>query len=81
MPTSAQWLKMAQLKPSISKFAPGEEDDFAKWAFGDDYGYFTHGIEFFNAWNELHSEELMLKSDSRISEDIPKMIECWRRNG
>lgn len=57
-----------------------EQDAFGLWAFGKDLMEIHDGIEFMNAWNDLHGNELLLQSTGIISEDIKKMIELWREN-
>lgn len=58
---------------------PKDAEKFARWAFGEhfkniDLNYMGHIY-----WNELHGEELHLRGDGNPIEDIPKMIELWKK--
>lgn len=54
-------------------------DDFGLWAFGDGYKEFDHSYDFLKAWNQLHGKDLMLEDEGVPGEDIPKMIELWKK--
>lgn len=51
-------------------------EPFALWAFGPTFKDMLK-TDFYNAWNELHGDLLMLRVDSRPKYDIPKMILLW----
>jgi hypothetical protein len=54
-----------------------DAEEFAEWAFGENFREILRP-DLVLAWNNLHSHQLILSSDGRPSEDIPKMIEIWR---
>lgn len=56
---------------------PKELEEFPKWAFGVDYIYLTEALDFMHAWNALHGDVLMLRQDTVIQEDIPRMVALW----
>ncbi len=51
---------------------------FAEWAFGDKYWQFEYITEFMDAWNDLHSQELLLTGDGYIPDDLKNMVELWK---
>lgn len=51
----------------------------AKWAFGERCDEFTRTKQFLNAWNQLHGKEVFLNGSGRPFDDIPKMIELWKK--
>lgn len=53
-------------------------EEFAEWAFGEDYKEYDRSYDFLKAWNILHGKELMLEGHGVPSEDMPKMIELWK---
>lgn len=57
-----------------------ELDAFGLWAFGDVLFGLYAGLEFLESWNLLHGDKLMLKEDSIIGDDAPKMVQLWREN-
>ncbi len=52
-------------------------DDFAFWAFGENYFTFDN-LEFIQAWNTIHGKELRFYRPRQIREDTLKMVEHWR---
>lgn len=68
-------------KDILEKHLTSDEiDKFGIWAFGENLHQINGSINFMNAWNELHSEDLLLKYDSKPDDDIPKMIDIWRKH-
>lgn len=53
-------------------------DEFAAWAFGEDFRELDSGIAFMEAWNRLHGDKLMLRGDNCIEDDAPKMVQLWK---
>lgn len=53
-------------------------DEFCLWAFGENNKSLCQGLDFMNAWNDLHGEELLLHEDSSVDEDILKMMSLWK---
>lgn len=59
----------------------GDPDGFGEWAFGDawwDYIILNDSMLLFNAWNELHGEELLLHPEGIIERDLPKMVAIFK---
>ena len=71
---------MASLKDLVSEYEPDKCEEFARWAFGENYLVLCGRMSFLDAWNELHGELLMLHGDGHPSKDIPKMIDLWRKS-
>jgi len=73
---------MASLKGCVEHFLPKHDDQeaFALWAFGPDYKSLPYSPKFMDAWNERHSDKLMLKRFGEISNDIEKMVEIWKND-
>lgn len=53
-------------------------EEFAEWAFGENYNI-TLQSNLFLEWNNRHSHHMVLKGGSRPVDDIPKMIEIWKK--
>ncbi len=53
-------------------------EEFAEWAFGEDYATNLQ-YNLFLEWNNRHSHFMLLKGGSKPSDDIPKMIEIWKQ--
>lgn len=68
------------LKNSVSFFLPNlqDQEEFALWAFGEDYTCIAGSINFMKAWNERHSDKLNLLNDGHMSKDIEKMVDVWK---
>jgi hypothetical protein len=56
-----------------------KSEDFAEWAFGKGFENFEHQKDFLNTWNERHQDKYKLYVDSCPKDDIPFMIELWRK--
>lgn len=56
-----------------------ESEEFAKWAWGEKYKELVRE-QLPDQWNHIHGDELILHSAGRICEDIPLMIELWRKH-
>ena len=54
-----------------------ERNEFDLWAFGEDASYFTLE-KCLDLWNERHGDKYLLRSDGKLADDIPKMIQIWR---
>ena len=66
------------LKDLAQEFVGKEKvDDFALWAFGEDYVDFKDMITFADAWNQRHSHLLKIDHSSPIVYDMIKMTELW----
>jgi hypothetical protein len=63
--------------------------EFGEWAFGPNFrslmisspratslfsGISSNGLDFMNAWNEIHADKLRLSNNSRICEDARQMV-------
>jgi hypothetical protein len=55
-------------------------NEFAQWAFGENYRNFVHGLSFMQAWNEFHGEDFLLKENGLVVEAAPKMVMLWRES-
>lgn len=67
------------MKELIEHFLqPEEVEEFACWAFGDEYFVIKTSKAFLNAWNSLHQDALYLKSDGVVKDDIQKMVQLWK---
>jgi len=53
------------------------DEEFAVWAFGDDFRSLKDHLSLMNAWNERHGEDLMLTPDGVIGVDAVAMKELW----
>ncbi len=58
-------------------------EDFCRWAFGQekDAAIWNEGIDIMNAWNDRHSEKLLLTEDGIIHENICRMGGIWALEG
>lgn len=56
-------------------------DDFALWAFGENYPFIEGSDKFADAWNELHSDLHCIKMSSVMHEEIVKLVNFWREFG
>lgn len=57
----------------------GEDaEDFALWAFGPDFKT-VMPIEYLVYWNANHGHKLRLKPEGVMWEDVPLMVELWRK--
>lgn len=56
-----------------------EAKSFAEWAFGPEFMDIDSGMKFLYMWNDIHRHDLELVAEGSISEDIPRMIEVWRK--
>jgi len=56
-----------------------QAEEFAFWAFGNDFKNFSHQEVFLEKWNELHGDLLFIYGYGMINEDIPKMIQIWQK--
>ena len=54
----------------------GQENEFASWAFGDGF-WDMQAPDLMVAWNLKHGNELLLRPDSEITKDAPKMVALW----
>lgn len=72
----------AGIRNIASKHLPDHElEDFAFWAFGDDYMTFDKTEGFVNAWNKHHKDIYKIDMSNEISYDIGIMCELWVENG
>jgi hypothetical protein len=55
------------------------EDDFGLWAFGENFKNIVGGKNFVDAWNERHSDKLILEYSNSRSISLEVMVELWRR--
>lgn len=55
-----------------------EAEEFAKWAFGEDFRSLNTYKKYLEEWNALHADDLLLHSSSYIAVDVPRMITLWR---
>ena len=49
-------------------------EDFAEWAFGEDYMILIGSLAFMRKWNTLHGNDLRLSGDGSVEDDVKKMI-------
>ena len=55
----------------------GKFEEFSRWAFGPKYDSIL--IEDVPKWwNMIHGDKLILESNRRITDDIPKMVALWK---
>lgn len=58
-----------------------EVEEFRVWAFGNfNLTEECDDLKLMNKWNELHGQQLMLDPFGDPFDDIPKMINIWRKN-
>lgn len=64
------------------QYLPDDTDleQFAAWAFGDNYGEIDQSLNFMQAWNDLHGENLTLEPAGQVTIDAPKMVQLWKDN-
>lgn len=55
-----------------------ESEEFAKWAWGESYKEIVRD-QLPQYWNEFHGHQLTLFPDGYMWDDIPLMIELWRK--
>ncbi len=69
-------LNMVHHRDLIEFLLPnGEEEQFAEWAFGEN---FIYGGCIPAAWNRLHSDKKIIFQDGKIMKDLIDMVEIWR---
>lgn len=56
-----------------------EVKKFAKWAWGSEYRKVNVSKNAVLIWNELHGDLLKISPEGNPHEDLPKMIEFWRK--
>ena len=56
-----------------------EAEKFAEFAFGEDFRIINLNSRGYLCWNERHKDKLELQPNGLPSEDIPKMIEIWKK--
>ena len=81
MEENAARLKRSGIVKHLARiFGVGENDleNFAIWAFGPDYEFFTTAMQFINNWNCRHAHHYEILLDSEISTDMPEMVSLWR---
>lgn len=67
------------LKDVVSRFLPENEiEDFAVWAFGEDYADFIEIMDFSQAWNRNHSDLYKIDMDNTIVNDVYKMTNYFK---
>lgn len=70
-----KWLK--ELFFGVANFKNQEEEaHFNTWAFGDDK--LRDSVDMFNAWNALHSSDLLLERHGDCQKDYKMMVRIWR---
>lgn len=53
---------------------------FARWAWGENFETMPiYGDAPVEIWNKLHGDKLNIDRESRPIDDIPKMIELWKK--
>lgn len=60
-----------------------EAEEFAEWAWGDDFRDLNYKFadDLVHRWNERHLKNgLILSVVNSPYDDIPKMIEIWRKH-
>ncbi len=64
-----------------SRLEEGEDaEEFAAWAFGEDYNSLRGGPKFVDAWNERHGDILKLEVYESIHLSLYIMIKIWRKH-
>jgi len=58
-----------------------DRDIFCTWAFGEDYITIEYGADLLYHWNKRHGELYILKICGNIYDDIPIMVDLWRKCG
>lgn len=56
-----------------------DQEEFSRWAFGTNFNENSSLLEGMLYWNLYHSDKLKLEPDSVCEEDIPKMVEIWKK--
>lgn len=59
--------------------ASEKSHDFAEWAFGPAFRVYENK-EFVDAWNEQHSELMIVDMAGKFEPDVIKMINLWREH-
>lgn len=52
---------------------------FAEWAWGENYRSMVFTQNAVAWWNERHGDKLEIHANNRPKDDIPKMIELWKK--
>lgn len=58
---------------------PIDFEDFIEWAAGKGWRAIAPS-NLWKAWNDLHSDLLELSTEGNPYDDIPKMIDLWKKN-
>jgi len=61
-----------------SQGSEDEVNEFGLWAFGEAYKELATGSEFIDAWNKLHSQQLLLTDEGQIVSDCIKMVTLYK---
>jgi hypothetical protein len=62
----------------LKKYLPHEEiEDFAVWAFGDDWDFIDNGAQLAAAWNGHHDSSYRIEQLKDLSHDIEIMLDLW----
>ncbi len=70
------------LRDIVGTYLQKEEiEDFAFWAFGDNYLDFENLIDYIKKWNELHGGIYFIDMSNTISEDLKTMCDLWEEYG
>jgi len=73
---------MVSVKKTVAYFLDTDDEqelqEFALWAFGEGYQEIAHALDFMEAWNLLHGEDLRLREEGYIHIDVPRMVELWK---
>jgi hypothetical protein len=56
-----------------------EEEEFEKWAFGDDFDGSLKLVFIPEKWNKLHGDKLMILATGNRKKDIENMIKLWKK--
>lgn len=68
------------LRDIVEQFLSTDEvEEFAAWAFGEDYGDFLEVKEFAQAWNRNHCDLYMVDMAGTIVHDVYKMTAYFKK--
>lgn len=59
--------------------SPLDADEFLLWALGNGYSEITFN-DYPEKWNLIHGSELTLNRNGKYLEDIPKMVDLWKKH-
>lgn len=62
----------------VSLGSTEKAEEFAKWAWGEDFRSMGFQTDAVRLWNTLHGKSFKIKGSNSIVEDLKRMIALWK---